>query len=35
MLIPWRLPGDWPHSVEANQSEFRTEPEVAVRGLRN
>jgi hypothetical protein len=35
MLTRWRLPRDGPNAVEAKQTEFRSEPEVAVRRLSN
>src|SRR5258707_308484 len=35
MLARRRLPGNDPHTIEANQPEFRTQPEIAVRRLHN
>src|SRR5262249_7780278 len=35
ILIRWRLPGDGPDAIEANQAEFRTQPEIAVGRLGN
>ncbi len=35
MLIRRRLPGNAPDTVETNQAEFRTQPEITVRRLGN
>src|SRR4029077_8227863 len=33
MSIRWRLPGDGPDSIEAEQAKFRAQPNETVRGL--
>src|SRR5260370_34047456 len=35
MLTRWRLPGDGPDTIEAQQPEFRTQPEITVGRLDN
>src|SRR5262249_43388845 len=30
MLIPWRVPGHTPHTIETQQAEFGTEPQIAI-----
>ena len=35
LLTRWRLPGDGANTIEAIQAEFRAQPQIAIRSLRN